>query len=266
MRAALLLSTCAVLLGSAASAYADDTVDLALVLAVDTSASIKDESFRLQMDGYASAFLDPAVIATIAKSGGHGVAVTMVEWSGTGQQMQVIPWTIIRDKATSENLAASIKIAKRVFRDITSISEGIDFSVALLHGSGLSSSQRVIDVSGDGPNNAGRDVRLARDAAVKDGITINGLPILTDEFDLKTYYKDNVSGGVGSFIEVADGMAAFAETIRYKIVKEISDAQTPGPAQAQPGTIVPSTRHPTGRKTHVSAPGSLAKNFVSPSR
>ena len=200
-------------------------VDLALVLAVDVSGSINDDNFRLQMGGYAAAFLDPMVIASITKSGGHGIAVTLVEWAGTKEQSQVVPWMLLKDKASCEKFAAQVKNAKRMFSDYTSISEGIDFSVGLLKNSGYNAARRVIDVSGDGSSNQGREVTLARDDAVKAGIVINGLPILVNYFDLKSYYRDNVIGGSGAFVESAENIDSFPQSIRYKIIKEISQAE-----------------------------------------
>ncbi len=127
------LAACATLLLAAIPGTASaEPYDLALVLAVDVSRSVNDTRYDLQRDGYAQAFRDPAVIAAITDNAQHGVAVTFVEWSGVGEQSQVVPWTIITDRASSEAFAATVGEAERRFAGWTSISAAVDFSAALL--------------------------------------------------------------------------------------------------------------------------------------
>ena len=221
-RLSLAISAMLVLAPMAAAAPESRQVDLALVLAVDVSRSINDTRYDLQRDGYALAFRDPAVIAAITDNAQHGIAVTFVEWSGAGEQSQVVPWTIITDRVSSEGFAAAVGDAERRFAGWTSISDALDFSAALLHDGQISARRHVIDVSGDGSNNNGRPVADARDEAVAAGITINGLPILTIEATLDGYYQANVVGGPGAFVVPTANFENFAKAIQTKLIKEIA--------------------------------------------
>jgi hypothetical protein len=199
-------------------------IDLALVLAVDVSRSVNEERYQLQRDGYSRAFRNPAVIAAIGDGAAHSVAVTFVEWSGMEQQSQVVPWTIITDRASSERFAAAISESERRFAGWTSISGGLDFSMELLRKSGFTATRMVIDVSGDGSNNNGRSITDARDEAVAAGVTINGLPILAVETELDSYYQANVVGGPGAFVLPTESFETFAKAIQSKLIKEIAQA------------------------------------------
>jgi hypothetical protein len=122
----------AVLVFAMQPARASEEVDLLLVLSSDVSRSIDAPKFKLQRDGYAAALSNPRVIEAI-RSGTLGkIAVTLVEWSGVGAQKIVIDWSVIRDEATAKDFAAQIVEAPRAFADRTSISGGIDFSMAQL--------------------------------------------------------------------------------------------------------------------------------------
>jgi hypothetical protein len=208
------------------------SVDLALVLAIDVSRSVNMERFMLQRDGYAGAFRDAAVIDAIRGGEHHAIAVTIVEWSGADQQRQVIPWSVITDRASSEHFAAAVSEADRVFDGSTSISGGLGFSAPLFATSGFAATRRIIDVSGDGSNNSGRPVTAVRDAVVAQGITINGLPILTLESTLDTYYQDNVIGGPGAFVEVAENYDSFPKAVLAKLIKEIATTSPARPHAA----------------------------------
>jgi hypothetical protein len=221
-RLKLMISVLLMLAPMAAAAPESRQFDLALVLAVDVSRSINDTRYELQRDGYALAFRNPAVIAAITDNAQHGIAVTFVEWSGAGEQSQVVPWTIITDRASSEDFAALVADAERRFAGWTSISAALDFSAALLHDDGIVARRRVIDVSGDGSNNNGRPIAEARDEAVDAGITINGLPILTIEPQLDSYYRANVIGGPGAFVVPTANFENFAKAIQTKLIKEIA--------------------------------------------
>jgi hypothetical protein len=233
----------AILVFAAPAARAAEDVDLLLVLSSDVSRSIDAPKFKLQRDGYAAAISNPRVIEAI-RSGALGkVAVTLVEWSGVGAQKIVIDWSIIRDEATAKDFAAQIVEAPRAFADRTSISGGIDFSLAQLARSPYESSRHTIDVSGDGTNNSGRDVIRSRDAALKQGVTINGLVILSENpvswnadhttppGGLDNYYRNNVIGGPGAFVMVAQDFNSFGQAILNKLIAEI--AANPFPKQAQ---------------------------------
>ena len=192
------------ILAPGAPARADATVDLALVLAVDASGSVNQTRFELQKQGYVAAFRNPQVLRAIRSGATQAIAVTMAQWTGYTLQVQVVPWTLINDEASANAFAASIEKAPRqLFSGGTSISGAIDYGVALLGQSEFVGLKRVIDISGDGSNNSGRPVTAARDEAVRAGIVINGLPILSLEPYLDRYYFDNVIGGPGAFMIAA---------------------------------------------------------------
>ena len=213
-------------LGAAVPAAAK-SVDLALVLAVDVSGSVNNERFELQRRGYAEAFASREVMEAIAAGENHAIAVTLVEWSGAGHQRQIVGWTLVESAASAESFGSAIAEASRAFSDWTSISGAIDYSVALFAEAQVDAMRRVIDISGDGINNNGRSVTEARDAAVDAGITLNGLPILTEYPDLDAYYRDNVIGGPGAFALAASNFNSFGAAILGKLVREI--AGTTGP-------------------------------------
>ncbi|HJT08104.1 MAG TPA: DUF1194 domain-containing protein [Stellaceae bacterium] len=220
----------AVVLGSglaAAQQAAAKAVDLALVLAVDVSGSVNNERFELQRRGYAEAFASREVMDAIAAGENHAIIVTLVEWSGAGHQRQVIGWTLVEDTASAESFGSALAEASRAFADWTSISGAIDYSMTLFANVPVDAVRRVIDVSGDGINNNGRSVIDARNAAVDAGVTLNGLPILTEYPDLDAYYHDNVIGGPGAFSLAASDFNSFGAAILGKLVREI--AGKPGP-------------------------------------
>jgi Protein of unknown function (DUF1194) len=210
--------------GASTHARAQSAVDLQLVLAVDASGSVDQRRFDLQKQGYAAAFRNPKVLRTIRSAGAAGaIAVTMVQWTGPRLQIQVVPWMLIRDEASADALAAAIENAPRqLFGGGTSISGAIDYAVRLFPECPFRGTRRVIDVSGDGSNNGGRPVTLARDDAVGTGVGINGLPILALEPMLDRYYTDNVIGGPGAFMIAADSYDTFADAILKKLITEIA--------------------------------------------
>src|SRR5262245_26105284 len=235
-RLLVFLVTLAVLFGSPATRAAEE-VDLLLVLSSDVSRSVDAQKFKLQREGYAAAIVNPRVVQTI-RSGALGkIGVSFVEWSGVGAQKIVIDWTIIRDEATARDFSAQIVEATRAFADRTSISGGIDFAMAQLARAPFTSSRRAIDVSGDGTNNSGRDVNDARDEAVAKGVTINGLVILSERpmswnadhtnppGGLDNYYRNNVIGGPGAFVMVAENFSSFGQAILNKLIAEIASVQ-----------------------------------------
>jgi len=207
-------------------------VDLNLVLAVDASGSVDDSRFELQKQGYAKAFTNPRVLAAIHNGNEQAIAVSMVQWTGPTLHVIAVPWMIVRDQRSAELLAAAIERAPRqIFGGGTSLSGAIDFSVLLLRASPYMPTRQVIDISGDGSNNIGRPPQQARDEAVKMGIRINGLPILTVEPDLDVYYRQNVVGGPGAFVIPAKTYEVFAAAILRKLVAEISQDETAPPSR-----------------------------------
>jgi hypothetical protein len=218
---------------------AAERVDRLLVLAADVSGSMVESKFELQRSGYAAAFSDLRVIEAIRGGPRGRVAVAFIEWSGVLQQKIVIDWTLISNDETARQFGDRILEAPRAFaRNSTSISAGIDFAMTQLDRAPYEGRRRVIDVSGDGDNNSGRDVAAARDEAIAKGITINGLVILTltrsnsNHTDppggLANYYRNNVIGGDGAFVMVAENFNSFGNAIIKKLIKEV--AQT-GPRE-----------------------------------
>ena len=205
------------------AASAQTAVDLQLVLAVDASGSVNDVRFELQKQGYAAAFRHPRVLSAIRQGAQQAIAVTMTQWTGPSLQVQVVPWTLLKDQATVLAFAGAIEKAPReLFSGGTSISGAIDHALKLLPSSPYKGTKRVIDVSGDGSNNRGRSVTEARDDAVRAGVVINGLPILALEPYLDKYYFDHVIGGPGSFMIPAESYEKFAEAVLRKLVLEIA--------------------------------------------
>jgi hypothetical protein len=226
----------AVLVGSPVARAAEE-VDLLLVLASDVSRSIDAVKFKLQRDGYAAAVVNPRVIQAI-RSGALGkIAISFVEWSGARQQESVVDWTVIRDEATAKDFSAQIIKAPRPFRDRTSISGGIDFAMTQLASAPFHANHHTVDVSGDGIHNDGRAVTDARDEALAKGATINGLVILSEQTisnafhtnppgGLDAYYRNNVIGGPGAFVMVAENFSSFGQTILNKLSAEITSKPT----------------------------------------
>jgi hypothetical protein len=234
-RARLLLAVLAAIV-FAGPAVAAEQVDLLLVLASDVSRSVDAAKFKLQRDGYVAAISNPRVIEAI-KSGPHGrIAICFIEWSGVGAQRVVIDWTVVDGAKTAQDFASQLDEAQRSFADRTSISGGIDFAMAQLEHAPFEASRRTIDVSGDGTNNSGRDVTLARDEALAQSVTINGLVILSEQplswnadhtnppGGLEAYYRNNVTGGPNSFVMVAENFNTFGQAILNKLVAEVAAA------------------------------------------
>jgi hypothetical protein len=197
-------------------------VDLALVLAVDVSSSVNEDRYQLQMRGFAQAFRSPDVIGAIQQGPQGAIAVTLVQWASYGDYRQVVDWTIIRDRTSASQFADAVVETFRALEGSTSLSGAIDVSVTLLQSSGHNARWKVIDISGDGSNNSGRPAGDARDDAVAAGITINGLPILTEKPTLGAYFRDNVIGGPNAFLVVADNLEAFSTAILLKLTTEIA--------------------------------------------
>jgi hypothetical protein len=222
---------------SAPAVRAAEKVDLLLVLAADVSRSVDAPKFQLQREGYAAAISNKQVLDAI-RSGRNGrIAILFLEWSGFGNQQVVIDWTVIDGPKAARAFGDRLLETPRSFADRTSISGGIDSAVVEIKRAPFDGERQTIDVSGDGTNNAGRDVTSARDAALALGITINGLVILSDNplpwnpehtnppGGLANYYRDNVTGGPGSFVMEAKDFKSFGDAIIKKMIAEIADAR-----------------------------------------
>ena len=230
-----------------AAALAADNVDLLLVLAADVSRSIDAAKFQLQRDGYAAAVADPRVLESIRSGRSHRIGLTFVEWSGIGAQHVVIDWTAVGDAASAKDFGDRLIEAPRSFADRTSISGAIDFAMDHLTHTPFNSVRRTIDISGDGTNNAGRDVSQSRDEAVAKGATINGLVILSENplswnpdhtnppGGLDSYYRNNVIGGPGAFVMVAKNFNSFGHAIIGKLIAEVAQRRDAKPSLASAG-------------------------------
>ena len=217
------ITAAALFVAAGGFAQAQQKVDLQLVLAVDASGSVNMTRFNLQKQGYAEAFRNPRVLDSIRSGSTGSIAVTMIQWTGPFQQVVVVPWTLINDRKSADELADAIeKSPRQLFSGGTSISGAIDFSASLMPSHLFTGLKRVIDVSGDGSNNNGRPVTQARDDAVAKGIIVNGLPILSLEPYLDRYYYDNVIGGPGSFMVPAESYETFAAAVLRKLILEIA--------------------------------------------
>jgi hypothetical protein len=232
VRTALALLACLFALSGVARAA--EQVDLLLVLASDVSRSVDTRKFQLQREGYAAALSNPRVVEAI-RSGPHGkIAICFVEWSGATSQKLVIDWTIVSDAASARRIGDQMLELPRSFADRTSISAGLEFSMSLLERAPFEATRRTIDVSGDGTNNSGRDINSARDEVLAKGVTINGLVILSETplpwnpehtnppGGLDGYYRNNVIGGAGAFVMVADSHNSFGQAIVKKMIAEIA--------------------------------------------
>lgn len=214
-------------------------VDLELILAVDVSRSIDDGEYDLQKTGYVQALTSAPVLRAIRSGEIGAIAIAYVEWSSFGQAKTVTDWTMIHDSVDAEKFTGAMLAAPRSFAAYTSISFGVYHSVALFATNPYRGRRRVIDVSGDGANNQGRSVQMARDAALAAGITINGLPIINDrpnpfgrvEPPLEEYYTENVICGEGAFVIRADDFQSFGNAVMAKLIKEI--AMTPADSNPQ---------------------------------
>jgi hypothetical protein len=217
-------------------------VDLELVIAVDTSYSMDPEEQGLQRQGYIDAFQRAEIVAAIAGGQFGRIAVTYVEWGGS--VVQVVPWTVIDSRQAAAQFAHDLSEQPITRISFTSISTTIAVSRALLHGNNFRGVRQTIDISGDGPNNSVVPASVARNVAVAEGITINGLPIVLDGSDpssgadLDAYYRSCVIGGPGAFVITVTEARRFSEAILSKLLREIS-----GPAvsrfQRRPATFIP---------------------------
>jgi hypothetical protein len=224
----------------ALAAVAGNIVDLQLVLAVDVSGSMDVNEQRVQRDGYVKAFRHPDVLKAITTGPYGKVAVTYVEWSSAFYQLIVLPWRVIGDEEDALAFANDLERAPISREGRTSISGALYYAAGAFPISGVDSERRTIDVSGDGANNDGSPVTSARDQIVRQGITINGLPILINPspmvggITLDDYYHDCVIGGPGAFIVSVTDQSQFEFAIRRKLVLEIASN-----ASAAPPAVVP---------------------------
>ncbi len=212
-----------------------EDVDLELVLAVDISFSVDIVEAQTQREGYMAALTHPSVLKAIESGFLGKIAVTYVEWADSYYQNQLVDWMVISDERSAHAFTSRLSTVPLNRAYYTSISHAIDHAVSLFPNNGYRGTRQVIDISGDGKQNQGRPLAEARQAAIDQGIVINGLPILNDrpqpigvgtpkEMKLDLYYKDNVIGGPGAFIVAAENFDDFRSAILSKLIREIAEA------------------------------------------
>lgn len=234
----------------AGTAYADTKVDIELVLAADISDSMSGQIGQMQRQGYAAA-LRSAEIAALLTSGAHRkVAISYIEWGDSGHVAVVVPWTLVEKPADARRIANILANRREGQLNRTSISHALQFANGLFESNGFEGERRVIDISGNGPNNQGASVADARDAVVRSGTTINGLPIMIDMelprgpfwdgFDLRkldAYFEECVIGGPGAFVLPVRRSEDFPNTLRAKLFLEVSGQSLPAAPRLRPAGV-----------------------------
>ncbi|WP_342781812.1 DUF1194 domain-containing protein [Blastochloris sulfoviridis] len=252
----LALAALGALLGVPARADVEIAVDVELILAVDISYSMDEDEQRLQRDGYAQALVSGAFLDAVRSGPSGRIAIAYVEWAGAFEQRTVLDWSLLDGPASAQDIAEKIAQIplRRAFR--TSISGAIAYAEWMFDGNGYRALRRVIDISGDGANNQGEPVTLARDRALENGIIINGLPLLLkrpnaammDVADLDLYYEDCVIGGPGAFVVPVRAPDQFAEAIRRKLVMEVAGISPAAPPVIPAATSAPRVDCAIGEK------------------
>jgi hypothetical protein len=230
----LLGGICAASLACSSPSQAATQVDLKLVLATDVSGSIDNEEMQLEREGTADAFASPEVIKAIQSGTLGRIAVAMFDFSSPEFNKVVIDWQIIHDRASAAAFAEQVRAAPRSPGRRTSVSSALETGTDLIESSDrdIVSMRKVIDVSGDGPNNDGNPMTEVHDRTIAKGIVVNGLPVM-DEMangyyrDLDKYYAACVIGGQGSFVTVVHSYKDYATAMRHKLVLEISRNDVP---------------------------------------
>jgi hypothetical protein len=217
---------------AAVPAQAETEVDVELVLAVDVSRSMSPAELEIQRRGYAEALTSDEVLSAIADGFTGRIALTYMEWAGSGSTRVVIDWTAVGTREEAQAVATALLAHTPYGLRRTSISGALTEAAGLFADNGFTSFRQVIDVSGDGPNNHGAPVTPARDAVLAQGIVINGLPLMTRDAyggmwhldDLDVYYAECVIGGPGAFVIPVRDWSEFPAAVRRKLVLEIAGA------------------------------------------
>lgn len=234
---AAITGLCGLLAFGAGPLQAQEKVDVELVLAVDVSLSMSAGELEIQRRGYAAALTHEQVVNAILDGAYGRIAITYFEWAGFHSQNVVVPWTVIASAEDAARVAERLSFNPPASARRTSISGALQFAGDLFAESGFSGERRVVDISGDGPNNHGLPVSPARDALIAAGVTINGLPLMTngglttsfDVPDLDAYYRECVIGGPGAFVIPVNDWTQFPEAIRRKLVLELARADAEAP-------------------------------------
>ncbi|HEX3500802.1 MAG TPA: DUF1194 domain-containing protein [Stellaceae bacterium] len=223
----------ALLLAGHAACASAQSVDLALVMAVDVSESVDAGEYLLQHDGIARAFEDPLLVAAIAAGQRGAIEVAVLEWSDRDKQVVTVDWTRIGDATSAAGFAHKVRDSQRSSNGLTAIGDALLAARALFDSAPAPADRKLVDLSGDGMANIGPPVRETRDALVAAGITINGLAILASEPWLESYYDEYVIGGPGAFLLRAEDFSSFATAIHNKLLGEISGLMPAVPPDAE---------------------------------
>jgi hypothetical protein len=213
-----------------ADKQAAPSVDIELVIAVDVSYSMDLDELAVQREGYAQAIVSKEFLQALRGGPNGKISVTYFEWSASSDQRVIIPWRVIDGPETADAVASEIMQTPVRRGSRTSISGAIQFAMPLFDEDPQRGLRRVIDISGDGPNNNGLPITPVRDEALAKGIVINGLPIMIKEPSYSTmdidnldwYYEDCVIGGPGSFVVTIKDRDQFMEAIRTKLLLEVA--------------------------------------------
>jgi hypothetical protein len=233
-RRTALVGSLAALAATTPARAADLPVDLQLVLAVDVSRSIDEVEAELQRRGYIDALTNDRIIDAILSGEHRRIALCYTEWAGTHYQVVVIDWSVIDNAAEARRVAEKLSEAPPQSQSWTAVGAALAHAGQRFDGSGFTSKRRVIDISGDGRTNDGPPAEMMRDRLVAQGIVVNGLPVMMNRSNfgrppdllLDKYYEENVIGGPGSFMIVADNFDHFGRAVRTKLVREISSIGT----------------------------------------
>lgn len=242
----LLLTPLLMVLASGAWAQANPPVDVALVLAVDASGSIDADEFALQRQGIAAAITHPRVLSVIQSGHIGTIAIAYVEWGGPGTATTVVGWHLVGGEAQAAQFAGTVVAAPRSDQSYNAIGDAIDHAAALIAACPCQPIRKVIDISGDNPDNRSkRPAPLARNAAIAAGITVNALAVVAETYppDQKPWlvanYEAQVIGGAGAFVMAARGREDFTRALLDKLVIEMSGTTPPVRAAADDPRTLP---------------------------
>lgn len=222
-----------------ARAQGIEAVDLILLLAIDCSYSVSPTEYNLQTQGLALALLDQEIVEAALAGPNGKIALAVMQWSSENSQILSIPWTVIdRPQAAVQFSAQLSTMARQTADGATALGDALSKAGAYVQSAPFDAFRRVIDVSGDGRKNTGSVVPPVRDALVERGITINALAILNEDAELDQYYAQEVIGGIGSFVVIANDYQGYGKAIRKKLLREIRFVPV---SEVEPGLV-------TGRK------------------
>ncbi len=219
---------------SRTSVKAEEVVDLELILAIDCSGSVDAAEYALQMQGVAWALAQPSVLELIEASGERGIALAILQWSGSGEHYLALDWQLLRSAAQAKALAARIgTIPRRFAGGDTAIGSAISHASGLFAENGFNGFRRVVDLSGDGGAGRGQTTAAfiaqhARDIAMSRSVVVNGLAILNEDPELDVFYRENIITGAGAFVMTAKDYDDFANAMLKKLLREISDKRLAG--------------------------------------